>query len=58
MPHMGQAAGLSEATPGHMGQMYLALDGAGGGGLPAECAQQQWGQWLSAAFSSSAGSGG
>jgi hypothetical protein len=29
MPHFGHAAGLSDSTPGHIGQMYLAAEGAG-----------------------------
>jgi hypothetical protein len=35
MPQEGQAAGFGERTWGHMGQMYVVLGGAAGGGATA-----------------------
>jgi len=46
MPHFGQASGVADQTPGHIGQIYRAEAGSGFGvvgGAGSVCPQQQLG---------------
>ncbi len=57
IPHFGQAPGLSDSTPGHMGHMYAAVDDLHGSMVclvPATATMRLFVLWLGSFFLSGA----